>query len=121
MEQEGSIILAIVGSRTFTGSIDQETTEFILKYGKPSLIVSGGARGVDTLAKLFAKKHQIPFKEFLPDWKKNGKGAGLLRNTDIVKACTHMIAFPDKNGGKGTRDSIRKAKELKKVIKVIEF
>lgn len=115
------MILAIVGSRAIKTSIEEDVTEFIVKCGlKPTLIVSGGAKGVDTSAMLYAKKYDIPFKTFLPEWEKHGKKAGLLRNTDIIKAATHVIAFPEKDGGKGTRDSIRKAKQLGKVLKVIE-
>lgn len=43
-----------------------------------------------------------------------------MRNTDIVNECTHMIAFPSVNG-KGTQDSIGKAKENDKVIEVFEY
>lgn len=116
------MILAIVGSRTFNGSIEIHVTDFIVKYGmKPVLIVSGGAVGVDALAEKYAKKHNIPFKAFLPDWKGKGKSAGVQRNLDIVKACTHMIAFPDSEGGKGTRDSIKKAKKLGKILEIKEY
>lgn len=117
------MILAIVGSRTFKGSIEEDVSEFILKkMGQvPKLIVSGGARGVDSLAVAYARKHKIPYKTFLPEWSKLGKKAGLARNTDIINAATHVIAFPDKKGGNGTRDSIRKAQKLNKILEIKEF
>ncbi|MBX9636012.1 MAG: DUF2493 domain-containing protein [Nitrosomonas sp.] len=103
--------LAIVGSRNFTNQkeLDDIVDAFVLKHGMlPELVVSGGAKGADTLAHAWARKHNVSIKIFKPDWKTKGKAAGVLRNTDIVNECTHMIAFPSKDG-KGTQDSIKKA------------
>lgn len=103
--------LAIVGSRDFTNQklLDETIDEYLIKQGcMPELVVSGGARGADTLAENWARKHKIPLKIYKPDWQKKGKAAGILRNTDIVNECTHMVAFPS-DTGRGTQDSIRKA------------
>jgi hypothetical protein len=103
--------LAIVGSRDFRDQalLDQTVDDFLIKQGcMPVLVVSGGARGADTLAEHWARKHKILLKIFKPDWKAKGKAAGILRNTDIVNECTHMIAFPS-DAGRGTQDSIKKA------------
>jgi hypothetical protein len=112
--------VAIVGSRDFT---DFEKLELeILKricVEKIEKVVSGGAKGADTLAKLFAEKHKIPFVDFKPDWAKYGKGAGLMRNTTIIENADIVFAFPTATS-KGTRDSIRKSQEKGKIMKVIE-
>lgn len=116
-------ILAIVGARTFKDKqlLDETLKEFILEYGMPQKVVSGGARGADQMGETWAKQHKVETLILKPKWKDaNGKynpRAGLDRNTDIVHACTHMIAFPS-HGGTGTQDSIRKAKELGKVCLV---
>lgn len=113
--------LAIVGARTFNDTALFESTmkEYVSKHGLPSVVVSGGARGADELGKCWADAQGIPTLILKPDWKKHGKAAGVLRNTDIVNACTHMIAFPSKTG-KGTQDSIRKAKAQNIELLVIE-
>jgi hypothetical protein len=112
--------VAIVGSRDFT---DFERLELeILKrisVEKIEKVISGGARGADTLAIQFAEKHKIPLLEFKPDWAKYGKGAGLMRNTQIIDNADIVFAFPTATS-KGTRDSIRKAKEKGKIVKIIE-
>jgi hypothetical protein len=80
---------------------------------------SSRAKGADTLARKFAEKHNIPLKEFKPDWAKFGRGAGPMRNTQIIENADVVFAFPTKDS-KGTRDSIRKAQALRKILYVIE-
>lgn len=82
--------LAIVGSREFE-NYDLFCAEVakIQKKQKIDLIVSGGAKGADTLAKKFAALNQIPLMDFLPDYDRYGRGAPLQRNTLIVKKRRH--------------------------------
>ena len=54
--------LAIVGSRNLT----VENLDAYLPEGVTE-IVSGGARGVDACARMYAQAHGIPITEFLPD------------------------------------------------------
>lgn len=102
-----TIRLAVVGSRTFNnyallsqvlGSVHSTITE----------IVSGGAKGADTLAKKYALEHGITIQEYLPDWFQLGRRAGYVRNTKIVANSDALIAFWD-GRSKGTRHSIRLA------------
>lgn len=70
------------------------------------------------MAELYASENKIPIKIYNPDWKKYGKKAGILRNTDIVNAATHILAFPSKKSI-GTFDTIKKAEKQKKLCKII--
>ena len=79
-------------------------------------IISGG----DSLGAMYARDRGIPLTEFLPDWKKHGKAAGFIRNTDIVKDADIVVAFWD-GASHGTRDSITKAKEMGKVLYIVTF
>lgn len=54
----------------------------------PALLISGGAKGVDTCAELWAKENSIEIRRVLPDWDKYGKKAGMLRNTDMLNMLT---------------------------------
>ena len=112
--------VAIVGSRDFTDfeKLEQEILKRI-SVEKIEKVVSGGAKGTDTLARLFAEKHKIPLLEFKPDWQKFHQGAGLKRNTDIVEHADIVFAFPAATS-RGTRDTIQKAREKGKIVKVIE-
>lgn len=116
------IKLAIVGTRNPKLSYN-EWENILLQEFSPndlSLIVSGGATGIDTYAKLFAGRHHIPLMEFLPDYSKYGKSAPLRRNSQIVKEATNVIAFPSAES-RGTFHSINEARRMKKslVIKQI--
>jgi len=113
--------LAIVGYRKFNdwNKFKEHIDEYVLKFGMPELIVSGGASGADSLAETILVFLLIPTLIMVPEWKKYGKSAGIRRNTNIVHECTHMIAFPSEKG-RGTQDSIRKAEEEGKIIKVIK-
>lgn len=112
--------VAVVGGRDFT---DQSRMFYILdKYNEKhgiSHIITGGARGADTLAESYAKSRCIPYTVYPANWDKHGKQAGFLRNTDIVKASDVVIAFPTKSS-KGTWDSVAKADTFYKKVYVFE-
>ena len=109
--------LAIVGSREFE-NYDLVCAEVakIKETQTIDLIVSGGAKGADTLALKYAALNHIPLMEFKPDYEKYGRGAPLQRNTLIVQNSDWVLAFVAPTS-KGTWDTIRKAqKMMKKVI-----
>lgn len=136
------IKLAIVGSREFSDykllekSTDSYLEEIRTLFSKGSdpgkdegegeleiIIVSGGARGADSLAEKYAKnkKYQTEIYPVTPQqWKDLGKIAGILRNTEIVNASDYMIAFPSKTS-KGTLDSIKKMKIKNGNVKIIKY
>lgn len=119
------IKLGIVGSRnyvdypSFKKHIDCALEIWNIPLKEIDYIVSGGARGADHLAELFAKEYNIATIVFKADWNTLGKKAGILRNTDIVNESTHMIAFPTKESI-GTWDSVRKAQKKGIPLIIIE-
>jgi len=83
-------------------------------------IVSGGARGADTLARRYAYSRypDIEYTEYKPDWEKQGKKAGMVRNLEIVRNSGNIIAFWNgKTAYSGTYMTINIAKKNKKPIK----
>lgn len=110
---------AIIGSRTF---VDYkkfcDTLEPHLKY--ISQIVSGGAKGADSLAAKYAILNSIPLKEFIPEYDKYGSGAPFVRNKLIVRNSDIVIAFWDMKSN-GTRHSIEFANSLKIKTIIIEI
>lgn len=104
--------LAVVGSRTFT---DFEFMKQILDYHPCTHIISGGAKGADTLAKRYAAEKGISMKEFPADWNTHGKSAGYIRNKQIVDACDEVVAFWD-GESKGTKHTMTLAEEAGKPV-----
>lgn len=96
--------LAIIGSREFN---DYDLLCEVLNPHKEkiSLIISGGAKGADSLAERWAKENNIQTKVFIPEWDKYGKSAGFKRNILIIDECDSCIAFWD-GSSKGTKSSI---------------
>lgn len=82
--------VAVIGSRGLTVEnlgqyLPKETDE----------IISGGAKGVDTSAALYAKKHNVTLTEIRPDYKRYRGGAPLRRNLEIVAQADEVLAFWD--------------------------
>lgn len=111
--------LAIVGSRDFNDyELLKKTLEPI--KDKVSLVVSGGAKGADSLGERWAKENNIPTQIFYPDWNKYKKAAGFKRNVEIVDNCDAVVAFQI-NDSKGTQHTINISKEKGKKVKVIQL
>ncbi len=79
----------------------------LLKPG--DVVIQGGARGADTLAKTAAVVMGIDIEEFTADWESHGRAAGPIRNKRMLDEGKpdRVIAFP---GGKGTANMVRQAK-----------
>ena len=73
-------------------------------------IIHGAAQGTDWMAGTWATSRGIPVREYpvtSEGWKRLGKKAGHLRNTEMLQEKPNLvIAFP---GGRGTADMIRQA------------
>ncbi|MDR1130525.1 MAG: DUF2493 domain-containing protein [Prevotellaceae bacterium] len=112
--------LAIIGSRKFA-DYERLRDEVLKNFPVETIeaVVSGGAKGADTLAVQFAREYNIPLIEFLPEWESLGRTAGYERNTLIINEADCVIAFPMK-GSCGTWDSVRKAWALDKQVIIVE-
>jgi len=119
--------LAVVGSRSCSDDmlIIEYLTYISVLWEDPKQedsfrmeLVSGGAKGPDTIAERWAKVCRIPTKIFLPDWDKYGKAAGFIRNQQIVDYCNMVLAFWDRKS-KGTKDSIDKALKAGKPVWIV--
>lgn len=111
------MILAIVGSRSFTDSALM-CAEVLRAFPDVTCIVSGGAAGADSLARDLALALGINYYEVRPDWKKYGRAAGPLRNREIVERSEAVIAFWD-GASKGTAHAIDYARKVGKRVIVI--
>lgn len=104
--------VAVIGSRNLR--IDN-----LEKYLPKNVteIVSGGARGVDTSAREYARAHGLPCVEFLPEYAKYGRAAPLKRNLQIIEYADEVLAFWD-GKSRGTAYVIRQCRERRIPCKV---
>ena len=87
-------------------------------------IVSGHARGADSLGERFAKDYKYPLKIFPADWDKYGKAAGAIRNEQMARYASEadrgiLVAFP-LGESRGTRNMIKLAKQYGLEVNVID-
>ena len=83
-------------------------------------IISGGARGADRLAHIYAQENKLEEHICWPDWEKHGKAAGFIRNREIVDASDEILAFWD-GKSRGTANTIAIAKRQHKTVIIIEY
>jgi len=110
--------VGIIGSRKL--SVDVQEMYFLLKDFPMDLIISGGAIGIDSIARSLAEDYMIEYREYLPNYSLYGKRATFIRNRAIVENSDLLIAFWD-GESKGTKYTLNYAKKLGKETKVFMY
>lgn len=114
MPKSSKPIVCICGSR----SIKDLNLDFYLDPNYFGEIVTGGAAGVDTIAEKWAKKHNIEWVCYLPQYEiYGGKYAPLVRNKQMIEYADECIAFWD-GKSKGTLMTIEYALSLERKVAV---
>ena len=103
--------MIIAGGRDFDNY--DNLVKVLDKLPKPKEIVSGKARGADSLGEVYALDHGITVAEFPADWDKFGKSAGHVRNQQMADYADILVAFWD-GESKGTKSMIKKMNALYK-------
>ena len=109
--------LAVLGSRTFT---DYNLLKKELDEYPPFILVSGGAKGAETLAERYADEKGYEKVILKPDWKKYGRGAGLKRNEEIINLADEVVSFWNKMS-EGTGHSLELARKKGIPVTIITF
>ena len=102
--------VAVIGSRSLRINdmrfyIPSATTE----------IVSGGAKGVDKAAEDFARKKELKYTEFLPEYEKYARAAPIRRNDKIIEYADLVVALWNSKS-KGTQYVINLCKQTDKPL-----
>jgi hypothetical protein len=105
--------IAIVGSRDFSNL--ELVRKFVANMDERDIVVTGGARGVDTAAQATALDYGLTVRVIKPDWKRYKRAAGMIRNEQIVEAADEVVAFWD-GESRGTEDTINKARKAGKPV-----
>ena len=113
--------IVIAGGRNFKNASLLATTMDALLRGIESVaIVSGGARGADSLGEWYAGNRNIPVTVFKANWDKYGKSAGYRRNEEMARNADALVAFWD-GKSKGTKHMIDLAKKAGLTTTIISY
>jgi predicted Rossmann fold nucleotide-binding protein DprA/Smf involved in DNA uptake len=113
--------VAIVGSREYDNYPEfKQYLDAFRSRIQIDMIVSGGAKGVDTMAYNYAVEKGITFVCRPPIPEDGFPRAYFRRNLRIVEQAECILAFP-KGKSTGTRHSISLANKLKKELYVVEL
>lgn len=118
------IKIIVAGSRTFNdfALLVEKVGGYIdhAHFHEPLQIVSGGARGADTLGERYAREYGFDLKVFPAEWNKYGRSAGYIRNEEMAKYATHCFIFWD-GESKGSKHMYDLALKYKLVTIVVKF
>jgi len=87
----------------------------------PDVVIEGGAKGADILAAAAADDFDISVLTFPADWKKYGRAAGPIRNTQMLNEGMPelVVAFHDDiQNSKGTLNMVQQSEKRKIPVKV---
>jgi predicted Rossmann-fold nucleotide-binding protein len=131
------IKIGIVGSRKWKNKnlIQDAVDQCLARYGNQLTVVSGGAKGADSLGRQVALEKGLKYIEYNPaheawneysgkpkDWygKEYKVGNFFERNTFIAEDSDILFAFiPDGHQSNGTMDTVEKARKLKKWVVIV--
>ena len=112
----------IAGSRSFNDYplLREHCLSLLLEKMKTHriIIVSGHARGADSLGERLAHEFNLPFELHPANWRLLGKAAGMVRNAEMAKCSDALIAFWD-GESRGTRHMINFARKRGLEVSVI--
>ena len=86
--------------------------------GDGAILISGGARGVDSLAEALADRLFIPKLIIRPNYDKYGRSAPLVRDREMVERADYVLAVWD-GESRGTKYTLDYAEKLGKPTEII--
>lgn len=105
--------------KTFIETLDKYTDR------ENTVLVSGHAKGADTLAEEYAGKNGIEIKVFPAQWSKYGKSAGPIRNKEMLdyisEAEEHFVIAFWNGRSRGTKHTIETAEKMGIETKIIAY
>lgn len=112
----------IAGGRDFDNyDLLKEKCDYYLSFVQGDItVISGHARGADTLGEQYANEKGYPLDIHPAEWEKYGKSAGYRRNKEMVDVASAAICFWD-GKSRGTKHTIDLCKEKDIPCKVVNY
>lgn len=121
MRKPNRIIVA--GSRSFDayGLLDRKLSHLFQRLTPDdTAIISGTARGADSMAEHWAWQHRFEVLRFPAQWDVHGRRAGYIRNEQMLEVATGLVAFWD-GQSRGTAHMIGIAREKDLRVVVVRY
>jgi YspA, cpYpsA-related SLOG family len=113
--------IIIAGGRDFNNyDLLKEKCNSILSKTKDIEIISGGAKGADSLGEKYALDNKYQLTIVRAEWDTLGKKAGIIRNEEMAKIADALICFWD-GKSKGTCNMIEQAKKYNLPFRIINY
>lgn len=110
------MIVGVSGSRKFQ---DYDTIKQILDMYDITKMHVGDCAGVDALSIRYCRENNIQCEIFRANWTKYGRGAGPIRNAELLRGVEFLVAFPGPNSV-GTFNCVRLA-EINNISKDLHY
>ena len=112
----------ITGGRDFNDYelLSKTMKDYLASIEDDICVVCGQARGADTLGERYAKEHNHSIQYYPANWKRYGKAAGYIRNTEMANNADALVAFWD-GQSLGTKHMIATAIQLGLSIHVVRY
>lgn len=114
-------LVIVAGGRTFNNyKLLKAKLDNLLSQKTNVTIVSGTAKGADTLGELYAKENNLGLVQMPANWEVHGKSAGYIRNTEMAKIAHAAVIFWD-GQSKGSKHMIAIATSTGIPTKIIRY
>lgn len=112
----------IAGGRDFHDyELLKKKCDYYLQFIEDEItIISGMARGADSLGEKYAQERNLKIDSHPADWDKYGKSAGYKRNKEMVDIASAAICFWD-GKSPGTKNTIDLCKKKGIPVKVVKY
>lgn len=113
--------VVVAGGRDFQNySLLKAVLDWLVPLEGVTEIVSGTARGADSLGERYAKESNLDLKQFPANWNAHGKSAGYLRNSEMADYADAVLIFWD-GKSRGTGHMIELAKKKGRPLIVFDY
>ena len=110
--------VAVVGSRH--GIPERYVRKYVQGLRPGTIVISGGAIGVDQVVASEARLCGFEVIEIVPDYDRDGPKAPLKRNIEIASMCDRMTAFWNGSCRSGAMHAVRQARGMGKRVSVYD-
>jgi hypothetical protein len=117
---EVRVKLLVTGSRHWENREQVfEVLDWVHENTPVTLLIHGGAKGVDAMAATWALRRGISQHIVKPDWKGFGRRAGIVRNVEMVELCDRGVAFRAAGVSNGTDHCATELNRFGKLIALV--